>query len=82
MGEAAGFISPSSFEGISSALKSGEALAEALISQGDEAQIARAYGRKTLKLRMKLMLKTKKRWFMYTPWVRRIILKSGVGSIK
>ena len=82
VGEAAGFISPSSFEGISSALKSGEALAEAFISQGDEAQIARTYGRKTLRLRMKLMLKTKKRWFMYTPWVRKIILKSGVGSIK
>lgn len=82
VGEAAGFISPSSFEGISSALRSGTALAEAFLSEKEATRIARAYRKKTLRIRMKLMIKTKKRWFMYTPWIRKIILKTGVGSIK
>lgn len=82
IGEAAGFISPSSFEGISSALRSGTALAEAFLSAEDSEKIARTYRKKTYGLRMKLMIKTLKRWFMYTPWVRKIIMKIGVGSIK
>ena len=82
IGEAAGFISPSSFEGISSALKSGSFLAEAFLSSDKEREILKRYHRSTLRLRIKLMIKNVKRWFMYTPWVRKIILKTGIGSIR
>lgn len=78
IGEAAGFISASSFEGISSAILSGKYLAEAFAAK----DIKKAYRRKTAKLRLKLYLKTIKRWFMYTPWARNIIMASGIMSIK
>lgn len=78
IGEAAGFISASSFEGISSAILSGKYLAEAMHSPSP----AKAYRKSTAKLRLKLYLKTIKRWFMYTPWVRNLIMTSGVMSIK
>lgn len=82
IGEAAGFISPSSFEGISNAIISGNMLADAMDRYGDPKRIAKAYHKMTLSIRTKLMLKTVKRWFMYTPLVRHIIMKTGVGSIK
>ena len=78
VGEAAGFISPSSFEGISSAILSGKALAEALLSGGD---VAGRYHRATLGLRIKLYLKTFKRLFMYVPFLRRMVMRSGLMSI-
>lgn len=81
IGEAAGFISASSFEGISSAIKSGSLLADAFLQNADEKSIAKAYHRSTLPLRCKLMTKTVKRWFMYTPWVRDILLRTGISSI-
>lgn len=80
IGEAAGFISASSFEGISSAIVSGDLLAEA-VGRGEDRKIARAYRRATAKLRFKLWLKIKKRWFMYTPLIRRIIMALGLASI-
>lgn len=83
IGEAAGFISPSSFEGISSAIKSGHILARAFNNAGTcENRISATYRRNALGLKMKLILKTKKRWFMYTPWVRHLIMKTGLNSIK
>lgn len=81
IGEAAGFISPSSFEGISSAILSGSMLAEAFLAESERGKTARLYRRKTGKLRRKLTLKIVKRWFMYTPFVRSLILKSGLASI-
>lgn len=82
VGEAAGFISPSSFEGISSAIISGSKLAEAFLAGGTPRDIARRYRRKTLKLRSKLTLKMLKRWFMYTPPVRSLVMRSGIQSIR
>ena len=82
IGESAGFISPSSFEGISSAIISGELLAESFLKYEAQKKIAKHYKRKTIKLRMKFIVKIIKRWFMYTPFVRKIIMKTGVGSIK
>ena len=82
IGEAAGFISASSFEGISSAIRSGSALAEAMRPGGSEQQIARRYRRATAGLRTRLWLKTLKRWFMYTPWVRRWIMRLGLAAIR
>jgi len=82
IGEAAGLISASSFEGISSAILSGKLLAQAFSEGGDPQQIAKSYRAKSRKLRMKLALKMLKRWFMYTPWVRKLILASGLESIR
>ena len=81
IGEAAGFISPSSFEGISSALISGELLAEGFCKYNSQEDIGNFYHRKTLKLRLKVASKILKRWFMYTPSIRKIIMKTGIRSI-
>ena len=81
MDTAAGFISASSFEGISSAIVSGDLLADAVLAGGDEKKVARRYFRATKKLRFKLLLKIGKRWFMYTPPVRRLIMALGIASI-
>lgn len=82
LGEAAGFISSSSFEGISSAIESGKLLAEAFGEGSTPEKILRLYRQKTLLLRVKLLTKTLKRWVLCTPLLRYIIMKSGVQSIK
>ncbi len=79
VGEAAGLISPSSFEGISSAIFSAKALAESILSGGS---IAKSYRRKTLKLRLRMYLKCYKRIFMYVPMLRRAVMRLGLMSIK
>ena len=78
IGEAAGFISPSSLEGISYAMESADMLSTALSSSNPAAK----YRRKTLKLRIKLGLKVLKCPFMYHPFLRRLVMKSGIQSIK
>ena len=77
IGEAAGLISPSSLEGISSAILSAEALAESL---GKPRPLA-AYRRATRHLRWKLLAKNLKCPFMYNPLLRRLVLRSGLTSI-
>lgn len=81
IGEAAGFISPSSFEGISFAVKSGLLLAEAF-KDSPEDKVSRKYKKLTKSVRIRLWLKMRKRWFMYTPSVRALIMKSGLASVK
>ncbi len=81
VGEAAGFISPSSFEGISSAILSGRYLAKALRS-GDPDRAAARYRRSVLTLKLKLRLKCWKRLFMYVPWLRHLVMRSGLASIR
>lgn len=78
VGEAAGFISPSSLEGISFALDSAAALGETLNAQKNVAD----YSRKTLKLRLKLFSKHIKQPFMYYPPLRRAVLKSGLTALR
>lgn len=78
VGEAAGFISASSFEGISSAMISGQLLAQSFC----EENVIKAYRKKTLKLRVKLYTKIWKRRILCSPILRYIIMKSGVQSIK
>ena len=78
IGEAAGFISPSSLEGISYAMESADMLSSALLSHNPASE----YRRKTLKLRIKLGLKVLKCPFMYHPFLRRLVMKSGIQSIK
>ncbi len=80
VGEAAGFISPSSLEGISYALDSAYELAEALNSGAENPE--KSYRRRTRKIRRKLRLKTVKAFFMYNPLMRRLVMKSGIESIE
>lgn len=82
VGEAAGFISASSFEGISSAMLSGKLLAEAFLEGGDSEKIQKLYKRKTRKLRAKLLFKIPKMCILCSPFLRKIIMKSGVQSVK
>lgn len=79
IGEAAGFISPSSYEGISWAIRSAEALAEALHPRCTHPE--RAYRRRTILLRGQLMLKVLKRPFMYAPILRAAVMKSGLSAV-
>ena len=81
IGEAAGLISASSFEGISSALLSGRMLAKAFC-KGEPARIARAYRKASRRLRCKLYGKTFKRRVLCSPALRWLIMKSGVQSVK
>jgi len=82
IGEAAGFISASSLEGISFALASGEALAEAFEKGVDCKSILRYYKRYTDKLCLKVKAKCIKRPFMYNRVLRAAILKTGVAAIQ
>lgn len=78
IGEAAGFISPSSLEGISWALESAMSLADALVSENPN----RKYIKNTLKIRLKLRIKELKCPFMYNPVLRRLVMKSGIRSVE
>ncbi len=78
IGEAAGLISPSSFEGISYALLSGEALAKAFQSQ----HVFAEYRRMTLSLRLKIREKAFKRDILAAPLLRSCIMQSGITAIR
>ena len=78
VGEAAGLISASSFEGISSAMLSGRMLAKAFTKK----DVAAAYSKATRALRLKLYGKTFKRRVLCSPVLRKAIMKSGVQSVK
>ncbi len=79
IGEAAGFISPSSLEGISWALNSAARLSGTLLSGTDD--LHRAYRRKTRSLRIKLFFKALKCPFLYHPFLRSLVMASGIQSI-
>ncbi|MBQ4638834.1 MAG: colicin M resistance protein CbrA, partial [Clostridia bacterium] len=66
--------------GISWGIASAKALA-GVINSGTK-NISKAYFIKTIKLRIKLCLKLIKSPFMYVPYLRRLVLKSGISSIK
>lgn len=82
VGEAAGLISASSFEGISSAMRSGKLLAEAFAQGSSHRQIQKLYRKKTLPLRLKLFFKIFKMYILCNPALRFLIMKSGVQSVK
>lgn len=77
-GEAAGWVSPSSLEGISSAFNGARLLARALQSKHPE----RSYNLRTLPLRLKLTLKLLKCPFLYRPLLRGLIMKSAWRALK
>lgn len=80
IGEAAGLISPSSLEGISFAVNSARKLAETLNSGLEN--VNRRYARRLIPMRIKIMQKVMKTPFMYNPFLRRIVMKSGLSTIK
>ena len=79
-GEAAGFISPSSAEGISYALTSGRDLARAL-SFGLEG-VADRYLAASWPLAARVTLKVVKRQAIYAAPIRRAVMRSGLGAIE
>ncbi len=89
IGEAAGFISASSLEGISSAVKSGSMLAGAVksarsikdLGQADKA-ISSKYARSAFKLKLKLLGKVAKHHIIFSHGLRQLIMKSGIQSIR
>ena len=79
IGEAAGFISPSSLEGISYAIESGYLLA--LCFNTAPQNPYGEYRKGTGKIRLKLLAKYLKRPFIFNPFARKLIMKSGLSSI-
>lgn len=79
IGEAAGFISTSSFEGISFAMDSARLLAEVLTAA--PADLHQAYRRATGCLRRKIAAKLLKSPFMYRPTLRHLVMRSGLQTI-
>lgn len=82
VGEAAGFISASSFEGLSYAMHSGKLLADAFDKGNTPGDVHRIYRNNTKSLRIKLRIKSVKRALLCNPFLRGIILRSGLRSIK
>ena len=82
IGEAAGFISASSFEGLSSAMLSGKLLSEAFAEGDNECDVARIYRKKSFRLKLKLYSKIQKRKILCSPTLRCMIMKSGIQSVK
>jgi geranylgeranyl reductase len=80
IGEAAGFISPSSAEGLSYAMKSAVMLAESIKSGAGG--FMEVYRKKIQKIRYNIILKNLKSHLMYHPVARRLIMKSGILSLK
>ena len=79
IGEAAGAISPSSAEGISYALKSSLYLAQSL-EEGIDGFLDR-YKKKVNDIRLNLLIKNLKSPAMYNPFLRQLVIKSGLQSI-
>jgi flavin-dependent dehydrogenase len=100
VGEAAGFINPSSLEGISDALESAANLAGAILKSAEIASrseksgsagkaeklflkaVHRAYRRASFRMAFRLFVKSLKAPFMYHPFLRFLVMKSGVTSLK
>ena len=80
IGEAAGFISPTSLEGISYALNSAYELAMILNSGCKNPEWK--FRIKTIPTRIKLLLKYLKAPFMYNQFLRKIVMKSRISSIE
>jgi flavin-dependent dehydrogenase len=80
IGEAAGFISASSLDGISYALDSAEILSKILNNGAPNPN--KRYYQKTIQLRLKLYSKIIKAKILTTPLCRKLLMKSKVQHIK
>lgn len=79
VGEAAGFISPSSLEGISYAMDTATILAKVL--NKNTGGVEKRYAHALLPLKIKLWGKMLKMPFLYNPLLRKWILRTGISSI-
>lgn len=82
VGEAAGFISPSSAEGYSYAFASARVLANAMAKYPDRDRIDRAYRAGVRPLLRNLIWKQIKSVVMFSPTLRSLVMASGVLSAK
>jgi flavin-dependent dehydrogenase len=80
LGEAAGWISPSSAEGISYAFRSALLLAEVLRSTPNDFE--NRYYQKTRALRRNIFFKNFKSHFIFNPRLRKAVMKSGLQSME
>lgn len=80
VGEAAGFISPSSAEGLSYGFRSALALSKAI--NEDFSTYDKLYKSYTRPLGVNIVLKNMKIPFMYNKDLRRMVMKSGLSSLK
>lgn len=80
IGEAAGLVSPSSLEGISHAFNSALELSSVLNTESGDPN--RLYCRRMRKIKHRLVMKNLKSPFMYFPPLRRVVMGSGIASIK
>ena len=79
IGEAAGWISPSSAEGLSYSFRSAYALVNAIRMHPDN--IIKQYYRNSSKLRLNIKWKNFKSSVMYNTYLRKIVMKSGLISM-
>jgi flavin-dependent dehydrogenase len=79
IGEAGGFISPSSSEGFSYAYRSAAALARVINERGSF-DIKR-YKRSVMSLKFNILIKNAKSIFMYNYHLRNLIFKLKIGSV-
>ena len=80
IGEAAGFISPSSAEGISYGFKSASMLADCL--NKSLYSYHKEYSRKTFKLKINILIKNMKVMIMYSQYLRWLVMKTRILSMK
>jgi geranylgeranyl reductase len=80
IGEAAGFISPSSAEGFSYAFRSALALAKSL--ESGPVKWPETYRRNSVALMRNIYLKNLKSPFMYNHILRKLIMQTGVKGIR
>lgn len=79
IGEAAGFISPSSAEGISYALRSGYAMGKSINKDFDN--FGHIYRQKMSTLKLNIFIKNLKAKIMYNSFLRKNVMKTGVLSM-
>jgi len=80
LGEAGGWISPSSAEGLSFAFRTALTLAEVLKKSPDNFQVR--FRRKTASLKRIILVKNMKSHFIYGRLLRNIVMKSGLQSMR
>lgn len=81
IGEAAGFISPSSAEGFSYAMRSGAYLAD-VMNKDIQNCTPNQYRIKCRKLYQNIRIKNAKSIVMYQPLIRKMVMKAGILSMK
>lgn len=81
LGEAAGFISPSSAEGFSYAFRSAMALATAIKRRGID-NFAGQYAAACQPLKGNIFIRNIKAWGMYHAFPRQAVLYSGFGALR